>query len=183
MKKRFLACAVLVIILTLVTQSTLAYFSTTDTARNVITSGKIDVALVEKTGDPTADLLTLPDFEDVSGVMPGMDVSKIVFVQNTATEPAWVRIKCDVTVDGFTAEQVKEAISLDYDKENWTYKDGYWYCNAALEGGAITKPLFTTVTFNTTMGNEYQAREAVINVKADAVQFKNNPDKLGWPET
>lgn len=192
MKKRFLACAVLVILFTLVTQSTLAYFSTTSTARNVITSGKIEVKLVEKTGDATGDLLKLPDFEDVDGVVPGMDVSKIVFVQNTAEESAWVRIKCDVKIEGFTPAQVAEAISLDYDRENWTQgEDGYWYCNDVLEGGALTKPLFTAVTFNTTMGNEYQACTATIDVSAQAVQYKNNPipengdvtDIPGWPNS
>ena len=189
MKKRFLACAVLVIIFTLVTQTTLAYFSTASTARNVITSGKVEVELVEKTGefDTEAELLALPEFKDLEGIVPGMDVSKIVFVRGAAgSADAWVRIKCDVTVAGFTAEQIGKAISLDYDKNNWTEKDGYWYYNSPLKADQLTKPLFTTVTFTTEMGNEYQSCDVVITVQAEAVQVANNGATAlaaaGWTE-
>ena len=48
MKKRFAYCAVLCILLSLVVNSTLAYFTAEDTARNVITSGAVSVEVVEK---------------------------------------------------------------------------------------------------------------------------------------
>lgn len=180
MKKRFMACALLVILLSFITHSTLAYFTTEATARNVITSGKIDVTLAEKTD-------TGADFEDVDGVMPGQNVSKIVYVENADdAADAWVRIKCDITVDGIAPEEVSEAITLDYDTENWTKQDGYWYYNSALKTGEKTSPLFTTVTFSTGMGNEYQGCSAVINVQAQATQVANNGttvlEALGWPE-
>lgn len=184
MKKRFLACAVLVIIFTLVTQSTLAYFSTSSTARNVITSGKIDVTLVEKTD-------TGAEFKDVSGVMPGQEVSKIVTVKNADDgEPAWVRIICTIEVKdaagnkmALTEDELSKIIIPDYNTQKWEKSGGAWVYQAELATGAETEPLFTHVKFAEAMTNEYQGCEAAIHVVAQAVQAKNNPDKLGWPNS
>ena len=63
--------------------------------------------------------------------------------------------------------------------------DGYLYCNKAIRPGETTAPLFTCVTFDAGMGNEYQNATATVHVAAEAVQTANNGvtalEALGWP--
>ena len=177
MKKRFLICALLVLALGFTLNETLAYFTSWE-----ITSGNIDIDLVEKTAEGG-------DFEDVDGVMPGEKVSKIVYVTNTGDNDAYVRIKLDVQIelaDG-DAEADLDLIHLDLNEDDWTGKDGYYYYNSALKPGKSTKPLFTEVTFSKEMGNDYQNCVATIGVDAQATQVANNGESAvkaaGWPET
>ena len=189
MKKRLACCAMLCILLSLVVNSTLAYFTAEDTARNVITSGGIDVQVVEK------QLVggTLENYPGASvSVMPGSAVSKIVSVKNL-DEPAWVRMTYTVTIRdangktvGLSAQQRDQIITIDTDPANWTYKSGWWYCNKALATGEESKPLFTEVTFSgPEMGNTYQSCTVLIDVTAQAVQKAHNGntvmDAAGWP--
>ena len=79
-----------------------------------------------------------------------------------------------------------EPVSLDFNDTDWTYSDseGYYYYNRPLEPGKTTEPLFTTVTFDPLMGNEYQNASAHVKVIAYAVQSANNGDSpqaaKGW---
>ena len=76
-------------------------------------------------------------------------------------------------------------IDLNYNNEDWTAKDGYWYYNTPVAPGGVTEPLFTTVAFDISMGNQYQNSTAEIDVSAQAVQTANNgtasTDAQGWP--
>ena len=189
MKKRFAYCAVLCILLSLVVNSTLAYFTAEDTARNVITSGAVSVEVVEK------QLVggTLENYPDTPvSIMPGSAVSKIVSVKNL-DGPAWVRMAYTVTIRdangktvGLSAQQRDQIITIDTDPANWTYKSGWWYCKKALATGEESKPLFTEVTFSgSEMGNAYQNCTVMIDVTAQAVQKAHNGntvmDAAGWP--
>ena len=189
MKKRFAYCAVLCILLSLVMNSTLAYFTAEETARNVITSGGIDIQVVEK------QLVggTLENYPDTPvSIMPGSAVSKIVSVKNL-DEPAWVRMAYTVTIKDangkvveLSSEQRDKIITIDTDPANWTYKSGWWYYNKALATGEESKPLFTEVTFSgPEMGNTYQNCTVMIDVTAQAVQKVHNGDTVmdaaGWP--
>lgn len=189
MKKRFAYCAMLCILLSLVMGSTLAYFTAEDTARNVITSGGIDVQVVEKQLVGGA----LENYPDTPvSIMPGSAVSKIVSVKNL-DGPAWVRMAYTVTIRDasgnvveLSAQQRDQIITIDTDTANWTYKDGWWYCNKALATGEETKPLFTQVVFSgSEMGNAYQNCTVMIDVTAQAVQKAHNGntvmDAAGWP--
>ena len=120
---------------------------------------------------------------------PGLEVTKIVEVENTGASSAWIRVLLEMTVtaaDGET-ELSADPVELDYNTEKWTLgDDGYWYYNEALEPDDTTEPLFTTVTFAAEMGNEYQESTCVIDITAQAVQSANNGDSaqeaVGWPE-
>ncbi len=189
MKRRFAYCAILCMLLSLVAYNTLAYFTAEETARNVITSGGIDIQVVERR--ETDDGL-IPYPADPIEVMPGSEVSKIVSVQNL-DEPAWVRMAYTVTVldaDGaersLTPAQVQQFMSVNADTANWTYKDGWWYYANPLSTGEESKPLFTEVTFSDSgMGNAYQNNTILIDVVAQAVQQIHNGetvmDAAGWP--
>lgn len=181
MKKRFVYCAVLCILLSLVVNSTLAYFTAESTAHNVITTGAIDITLREETTSGEA-------WSDMDNIMPGDTVGKIVTVTNRDM-PAYVRIKCEISVHDAedNALDPGDMLQLDMDTKNWTYLDGWWYYNHLLDIGETTVPLFTQVSFFTTMDNEHQNCTATIDVLAQATQAANNGTDVfsaaGWPES
>ena len=180
---------------------TAAYFTVQDTAYNVITTGILDMTLVEKTTDgaqPGTELEDLPEFpvyEDgtpgVVNVMPGETVSKIPYVENSGTADFYTRVKVTLAIkaeDGSTLE-TDEVLALEGIKPDvWVLKDGWYYYTEAVAPGSRTEPLFTGVTFDAEdMGNEYQNAEVRIDVYAQAVQSKNNGDTwqdvndASWP--
>lgn len=187
MKRRLLAGAVIVMCLSLLAYGTLAYFTAEDTAHNVITSGEIDIELLEWADEER----TTPFPENgVNGVMPGTDVTKIVEVKNTGSNAAYIRVKVEkeiVLPDGVEGEPDSGLMKLDFDEVYWTLgEDGFYYYNEALEPGAVTEPLFASVSFDTSMGNIYQNSTASVDVTAYAVQVANNGDGVmdakGWPQ-
>lgn len=187
MKKKLLVCAFIAICLSVVAYGTLAYFTYEDTATNVITAGNIEIDLLEWTID-TEDGEPAP-FDDVMGVVPGENVSKIVEVKNTGGNPAWVRISVSKAIElanGVDIEPDLSLVSYNVNTEKWTEKDGYYYYNEALEAGETTEPLFTEVYFSEDMSNDYQNSVAVITVTAQATQVANNGtsalDAAGWTD-
>ena len=189
MKKKVLYIAIVVICLALITGGTYAYFTTSDTARNVITSGGIEVKVVEQ---QLVNGTLQPYPSQPIPVMPATTVSKIVSVQSTE-QAAWVRMNYTLTVydaDGkkmeIPADELAKVIVIASDTANWTLKDGWWYYNTAVKGGETTKPLFEEVEFSGPhMDNKYQLCTVVIDVTAQAVQQANNGatvwEALGWP--
>ena len=176
MKKKLLACSLLVIGLSTAAYGTVAYFTHEDTATNVITAGDIQIALQEWTvpeegGEPVP-------FEDVIDVLPGAEVSKIVEVKNIGGQTAYIRVAVD--------KEIRLAAGVEGNTEYWTEKDGWYYYNAPLNAGDTTEPLFTTVTFEKSMSNLYQNSSAVIRVTAQATQTAHNGDAAieaaGWPD-
>ena len=205
MKRKLLALAVLMICVSLVSLGTVAYFNAEDTAHNVITSGSVNIELVEKTKGDDGSLADFPK-KGIEGVMPGTSVSKIVTVKNTGEAPAYIRvwvnssisepgdpitnptIKClplTITVNG---EEV-DVLTMDYNTEDWTQgEDGYWYYNEVLKAGDTTEALFENVSFHKQMGNVYQNSKALVDVTAEATQSANQKaehpwEAKGWPET
>ncbi|MDD7035006.1 MAG: TasA family protein [Firmicutes bacterium] len=181
MRKKLIAAAVVALCLSLMAYSTIAYFTHEDTARNVITSGNISIDIEEKAENNEP-------FRDVFGVMPGQSFAKVVTVHNNGDNAAYVRISVSKVINlasGVPGTPDTDLIWLDINTEKWTFQDGYWYYNIALEPGEETVPLFNQVKFNPEMGNEYQNSEAVITVLAQATQVKNNGtnvfDAAGWP--
>ena len=141
-----------------------------------------ETALPEDGGDPVP-------FVDVTGVMPGTEVSKIVQVKNTGGKAAYIRIRLDKALtlaEGADGEPDGSLITVDIDTAHWTERDGYYYYTAPLAPGEITRPLFTQVSFSREMDDRYQNSRAVITVRAGATQADNNGDSAleaaGWPE-
>lgn len=187
MKRRLLAGAVIVMCLSLLAYGTLAYFTAEDTAHNVITSGGIGIELQEWADEDK----TLPFPEDgVSGVMPGTAVTKIVEVKNTGASAAYIRVRVEKEIlltEGVEGEADPGLMIIDFDETCWEKgEDGFYYYKQALKPGAVTEPLFASVSFDTAMGNIYQNSTARVDVTAYAVQTANNGssalDAKGWPE-
>ena len=76
-------------------------------------------------------------------------------------------------------------VSFDVNREYWTEQDGYYYYNAELKPGAVTEPLFASVSFDPGMGNLYQNSTATVSVIAQATQVVHNGgsalEAAGWP--
>lgn len=182
MKKKLLILSVLVICIATLAGGTIAYFTSEGRAHNVITTGGVEIELNE-----WADEAKTTPFKDVSGVMPGAKVTKIVEVKNTGSAPAWVRVSVDknVTFADKTVSKDDSFVELNINEDDWTKSGDYYYYNTALAAGDTTEPLFTTVTFDVAMNNAYQNSTATVDVYAQAVQTANNGDSAltagGWP--
>lgn len=186
MKKKILLIALLAICLSIVAFGTLAYFTSEDTAHNVITSNGVKIELLEWQDDAKTE--PFPE-NGVTGVMPGTKVAKIVEVKNTGSGEAWVRVSTETAItlaNGSQGEVDLSLLTIDFNIEAWTEQDGWYYYNEALKPGEITAPLFTTVAFAETMDNRYQESTATVDVNAQAVQTANNGSDaisaVGWPE-
>lgn len=184
MKKKLLILSVLVICIATLAGGTIAYFTSEGRAHNVITTGGVGIELHEWANSDK----TKP-FKDVGGVMPGAAVTKIVEVKNTGSASAWVRVSVDKNVKLASGEVSPNDrfVELNINEDDWTFRDGYYYYNTALAAGDTTEPLFTTVTFDVAMNNDYQNSTATVDVYAQAVQTANNGETAlaaaGWPET
>lgn len=188
LKQKLLTLSAVIIVVALSAYGSVAYFTAEDTARNVITAGKVKIELQEKMLTPDGEK-TVP-FEDQLGVMPGSEVSKIVEVKNTGGQDAWVRVSVNKAIElaeGVEDEVNLSLISFDLNTDYWTEKDGFYYYTAKLAPGHTTEPLFTAVTFAKTMSNQYQNSKAILTVNAYATQTVHNGntalEAAGWPET
>lgn len=179
-KSRLLLIALAAILVTALTQPTLAFYSVIGKATNVVTSGNIELKIHEKTADGS-------DFP-VEGVyiIPGDIVSKQVSIENVCTHPFYLRVKL---VSGSTNEALsaEDCLKMDIDAENWTYLDGFYYYNEILEPGKTTPPLFTQVEIvGSRVDQSHIGSTLRLTVNAYAVQSENNPaehpwDASGWP--
>ena len=196
-KSRLTAILVALCVLATISAGTMAYFRVEDTSYNVITTGGVEIELVETQVDEDGNVSEFPG--KVEGVMPGQKVSKIVSIKNTGTEangkdhPVFARMKLDVQIvdeknDATTLDV--ENVVLEIDTANWLTRDpddGYYYYARALGPGEITEPLLKNVTLKPHVGNEYMNATITIGVQAEAVQAENNDEggvlgAAGWPE-
>ena len=184
-KRRLVLLALALCIAAVTATGTLAYFTAEETAHNVITTGYLDMILHETTtgGKPFPE-------EGLDNLMPGMVVDKRVTVENAGTVDFYLRVALDEEItpaQGVQAELNFDHITLDINEDDWTLaEDGYYYYNSAIKAGETTEPLFTTVTFEPEMGNEYMNAHVEITVRAQAVQSRNNGDSpltaVGWAD-
>ena len=185
MKKRMLTAALALCCLAVLATGTLAYFTAEETAQNVITMGSLKMELVELNEDGES-------WTDVENIVPGMKVTKEAFVKNNGTVVFYTRVKITKTFVPAQDDEMQQLntklVRLDINEKYWEPgNDGFYYYKKPVAPGEETKPLFTTVTFSTEMGNEYQNVKVIIDLDAQAVQSRNNGESAtkatGWPET
>lgn len=162
--------------------ATTAFFSTEDTARNVITTGNIKIDLFETALNSNGEH---EPFKDRLDVMPGETVSKNAMVENTGGQEAYIRVKVTTHIELTDGTQGDASlVSLNFNTEDWTEKDGYWYYNYPLSPDETTSPIFTRAEFSGKMNNDFQESKAIINVIAYGVQKANNGNSAltasGW---
>ena len=99
-KSKLLVIMLCMILVTLLTQPSLAYYTVIGRATNVVTSGNIDLKIHEKTENGE-------DFpEEGVEVIPGDIVSKEVTIESACAHPFYLRVKMVYGVDSadLTAE-------------------------------------------------------------------------------
>ena len=179
-KSRLLMIALAAILLTVLIQPTLAYYTTIGKATNVVTSGEISMQIHEKTADGS-------DFPDEGVyIIPGDIVSKQVSVENICSQPFYLRVQL---VSSSTNEELdmEGCLDVDIDTKNWTYVDGFYYYNSILQPGQTTPPLFTEVEIVGSKVDQSHVGSALcLTVNGYAVQSKNNYadfpwEAAGWP--
>ena len=162
---------------------TYAYFTdSVQSFNNSIQSGNLKISTVESTGSVSLDGLR---------VMPATDVARGVDVQNTGSLNSYVRAKIQIKInDNEVSESVwEDLIQFNVNTETvWTRSGDYYYytANEGVVAANAKVNLFTTITFLSTMGNDYTNSTIEITVLTDAVQSDfNGTGPLGatWSET
>ena len=189
-RKKILCIAAVILCLALLAGNSYANLIKTGTARNVITSSGVRVAVVEQhvVGGMKVDY----NGEAVP-LMPGYTISRIARAR-CLEEPSWIRMSYDIEVYdesgkklNIPAEELARVVLINVDNPEWTLKDGWWYYSDSLNAGQTTTELFESVTFSASeMDDKYQSCTMKILVKAQAVQLKYNGttvwEAVGWPE-
>lgn len=122
MKKKILAlCLIVVLAVTAVTGATLAYFTDTEAATNVMTVGNIDITLEEKTYEDGE----WKPFDEDQVLYPITQAkapfNKNVFTYNTSESGEDVYIRTIITLDA----ELYDYVGLSFNSgSNYTYADG-----------------------------------------------------------
>ena len=181
-KTRFLAIGLAAILICLLSQPALAYYTNLGTATNVVTSGNLELTIREMTDQGTA----FP--EEGVYVIPGDVVSKVVTVENSCDHPFYLRVKLVYGSDS-KALSAEDCLKLNINTQYWTYKDGWYYYTGILEPGEETPQVFSTVEIvGSQVDTSHIGKILELTVLAQAVQSENNPIQNGdtttangWP--
>lgn len=125
MKKKITAIALVVCMLAIaIAGATMAYFTDTESANNVMTVGEIDIEQIEtdKDGKP---------FEDGQHLLPNVTIDKIVTVENVGRSDAFVR-----TLIAF--EGTKEFVEGKLDVSGDIINDDYYVGQITVNGEEYT---------------------------------------------
>lgn len=182
-KMKIVVVALMAALITLMSQATLAYYSTVGKATNVVTSGNIQFTIHE-----TTDQGTEFPTEGVY-IMPGDIVSKQVQIENNCEHPFYLRVKMLYGIDSQELP-IEDCFKLNINPENWTLYDGWYYYNGIVKPGKTTPYVFSHVEIvGSKVDNDYLGKTLTLTVEAEAVQSENNPisdgatyTADGWPQ-
>lgn len=180
-RTKILALAVVILIVSLLSQTTLAYYTVIGKATNVVTSGDIQLKIHETTDGKT------PFPVNGVTVIPGDTVDKVVTVENTCDHPFWLRVKLVYGTDSKTLNPEEVLLITDLNDTDWIFHEGYYYYRTVVQPGKQTPALFTKVHIAGNKVDQHNATEMLsLTVKAYAVQSENNPaakpwNASGWP--
>ena len=181
--------------------ATLAYFTDSDDATNVVTMGHVDINLTEASTDEKATEVIPEEGITFDNVMPGDDIEKIPTITlEDGSRDAWVRMKMQVTPteeNGIAQDKLYELEGLlrtdITEAGDWYYSeaDGYYYYNQALtneDGGIKSVDFFQNVHIPEGWTNNDAADKSFqIVLQAEAIQEENvNPTMdedmvTAWP--
>ena len=180
-----LKCAVIAMVamaFTVLTQGSLAYYSTVGKSTNVVTSGNIQFIIHERTDQGT-------EFP-VEGVyiLPGDIVSKEVTIENDCNHPFYLRVKIVYGIDSQELSS-EDCFKLNINEEYWKLIDGWYYYQGIVEPGETTPHVFSHVEIvGSKVDNSYIGKTLTLSVRAHAVQSEHNPIQdgdvstaSGWP--
>ena len=179
---RLLIISMVAIVATLFSQGSFAYYTTTDKATNVVTTGNIQFIIHETTDQGN------PFPEEGVYIMPGDVVSKKVTVESDCGHPFYLRLK---VIYGVNSQELTadECFRLNVNEEHWQYHEGWYYYKGIVEPGQTTPEIFSHVEIvGEKVDNSYIGKTLTLTVKAQAVQSEHNPMEgtdtftaAGWP--
>ena len=203
-KKVALTAAAVALVGTLAVGGTLAWFTDTETATNVVTMGKVDILLKED-GGTDGNKVTSPEGLEYKNVMPGDKFQKAVSIENKGND-AYVRVKIVVSGNNVILKSLVDKKVVDSKEEpnkdnditflkkgdnkfnaldlNWTKGtiNGEDVCYAyvptfLLSDEKTEETIFDKIQIpGAEWGNEYVDQKFNIKVVADAIQSKNFDD-------
>ena len=181
-KMKIVVVALMATLITLMSQATLAYYSTVGKATNVVTSGNIQFIIHEMTDQGKE----FP--KEGVYIVPGDVVSKKVTIESACAHPFYLRVKIVYGVDSaeLTAE---DCFKLNIDQTNWILHEGWYYYKDIVQPGETTPEVFSHVEIvGDKVDNSYIGKTLTLTVNAQAVQSENNPlidgniyTASGWP--
>ena len=182
-KIKIFVVALVAALMTFISTSTLAYYSTVGKATNVVTSGNIQF-IIHETTDQGKEFP-----KEGVYIVPGDVVSKKVTIESDCNHPFYLRVKMVYGVDSqeLTAE---DCFKLNINEEYWELHDGWYYFKGIVEPGKTTPDVFSHVEIvGSKVDNDYLGKTLTLTVKAQAVQSENNPitdgntyTASGWPK-
>jgi len=182
-KIKIFVVALMAALITLMSQATLAYYSTVGKATNVVTSGNIQFIIHEMTDRGTA----FP--REGVYIVPGDIVSKEVSIESDCEHPFYLRVKIVYGVDAKELS-AEDCFKLNINEEYWELHDGWYYYKGIVDPGETTPNVFSHVEIvGSKVDNRYIGKTLTLSVIADAVKKKNNPisgddtfTASGWPK-
>ena len=160
--------ALVAMILTFMSQATLAYYSTVGKATNVVTSGNIQFIIHEKTDQGKE----FP--REGVYIVPGDIVSKEVSIENDCEHPFYLRVKIVYGVDS-TELSAEECFKLNINEEHWELHDGWYYYKGIVNPDETTPNVFSHVEMvGAKIDTSYIGKTLTLTVNAQAVQSENN---------
>lgn len=182
-KLKIFIVTLVAILVTMMGQASLAYYSTVGKATNVVTSGNIQF-IIHETTDQGKEFP-----KEGVYIVPGDIVSKKVTIESDCNHPFYLRVKMVYGVDSqeLTAE---DCFKLNINEEHWELHDGWYYYKGIVEPNETTPYIFSHVEIvGSKVDNSYLGKTLTLTVKAQAVQSENNPitdgntyTASGWPK-
>ena len=182
-KIKIFVVALAATLMSFISLSTLAFYSTVGKATNVVTSGNIRFIIREMTEQGKE----FP--EEGVYIVPGDVVSKKVSIESDCDHPFYLRVKMVYGVDSQELS-AEDCFKLNINEEYWERHDGWYYYKDIVEPDETTPDVFSHVEIvGTKVDNRYLGKTLTLTVEAQAVQSENNPitdgnayTASGWPK-
>lgn len=180
-KWKMLAVAFATVLIIVISQGTLAYYTTIGKATNVVTSGNIQLKIHEE----TVGGAEFP--EEGIVVIPGDVIIKKVTIENDCEHPFYVRVKLESRISNGQLS-VEDCLKPYLNEADWVSRDdGYVYYTKVVQPREVTTAVFEQVEIvGSKVDQTYIGEALILDVTAQAVQSKNNEaenpwDAQGWP--
>ena len=193
-RKVALTAAAVAMVGTLAVGGTLAWFTDTETATNVVTTGNVDIAWYEygpydeafqkiTKGNPG---ITFGEGENEEPVTPGATLKKEAKVGNIGKNSALIRAKIKyVAADGTELESSDITVKLT-ENSGWFEQSGYYYYENIVNPGTNDNPSYTNTIIDALEVSDNASADLdgiQVVLEAEAVQADNIVDYVGETPT
>ena len=184
--KKYIPIFVLLIVIGLFGNQTLAYLTVQKRTTNIIDTATIDIELMNMTLNEEGEEVPLQT--EIENILPGDTCSQRVYVKNCGEVDLYARVQLSSVIKDASGEEMQNTLEFNIDEENWKKDEDGWYRYLGIikSGEMSLAPLFTEVHFPVGMDNSYVGSKSTITLQAQAVQAEHNEhenvlDIIGWP--